>query len=234
MDGPGIRLVVFLQGCPLRCKYCHNPDTWRPNVGNLLSVEDILDKYDSCKEFLRDGGITVTGGEALLQMDFLIELFSAFKAKNIHTCLDTSGITFSKKNVEKFNVLMEVVDLVLLDIKHIDDKSHEELTGVSNKKIIEFAEYLCDIEKPVWIRHVVVPTITDDEKSLTELGKFLGKLKNVKALDLLAYHTMGNAKYKELGITPPLEGVPEATAEQVLNAKKLILQGILKSKNIKQ
>ncbi len=226
VDGPGIRFVVFFQGCPLRCKYCHNPDTWKPHTGEKFSVLEILEKYESCVEFLRDGGITATGGEPLLQIDFLTELFAKCKEKNIHTCLDTSAVTFSTSNTSKIDQLMGYTDLVLLDIKHIDNEKHIALTGVPNTNILEFAKYLSNIGKPVWIRHVLVPGITTNEEDLHKLGLFLGSLTNIKALDVLPYHTMGNTKYKQLNIEPPLQGVPEATTQQAVDARKIIIKGI--------
>ncbi len=226
VDGPGIRFVVFFQGCPLRCKYCHNPDTWKPCIGNEYSATEILEKYDSCVEFLRDGGITATGGEPLMQVDFLTELFKKCKEKKIHTCLDSSGVTFNASNTQKIDLLMTYTDLVMLDIKHIDDEKHKELTGVSNKNILEFAKYLYEIKKPVWIRHVLVPGITTHEDDLVGLGYFLGGLNNVRALEVLPYHTMGSVKYKQLNMPLPLQGVPEATAQQAADARKLIIKGI--------
>lgn len=226
VDGPGVRFVVFLQGCPLRCLYCHNPDTWKPKIGNQMSVEEILKKYNSCKEFLRNGGITVTGGEPLLQIDFVTELFSACKRQGIHTCLDTSGITYTDKSRQKFDKLMTFTDLIMLDIKHIDDEGHKKLTGMSNVPVKAFAQYLCEIKKDVWIRHVVVPDITLKDDLLLKLGYYIGGLKNVKALDVLPYHGMGNAKYKKLGLVPPLENTVEPTKEMAINARGKIIEGI--------
>ena len=193
VDGPGIRFVVFMQGCPLRCKYCHNPDTWSTDINKEISVEDIIKEYEGVKEFI-SGGITITGGEPLLQIDFITELFKVCKSKNIHTALDTSGITFNPNNTTKIDKLLECTDLVLLDIKHINDEEHIKLTGYSNKNILLFAEYLSKKNIPVWIRHVVVPTITFNKKYLEELGEFLATLKNIKALDVLPYHDMGKIK----------------------------------------
>ncbi len=226
VDGPGIRFVVFMQGCPMRCKYCHNPDTWELNAGKEMTVEQLLNEYSKCREFYKDGGITVTGGEPLIQMDFVTELLESAKGQGIHTCIDTSGITFTPENTEKFDRLIQSVDLVMLDIKHIDSELHKELTGQENKRILAFAEYLAEKNVPVWIRHVVVPSITTEDKHLYELGRFIGKLKNVKALDVLPYHVMGVSKYDALGMDYPLKGVDPATEEQALNAKKAILRGI--------
>ncbi len=228
VDGPGIRFVVFFQGCPMRCLYCHNPDTWTVGGGsdNLRSVESILKEYDGVKEFLRGGGITATGGEPLMQMEFLTELFETAKKKNIHTCLDTSGIVFRPEKREAFDRLMAVTDLVMLDIKHIDPEEHVKLTKQKNVHILEFAEYLKEKKIPVWIRHVVVPGITLNEEYLRRLGYFIGGLDNLKALDVLPYHTMGEVKYENLGIDYPLHGVEPATKEQAIHAKEVIMEGL--------
>ena len=233
VDGPGVRFVIFLQGCPMRCKYCHNPDTWKMNSGSLRSAQSLLKEYERNAAFYSRGGITVTGGEALMQIDFLLELFTLAKQKNIHTCLDTSGITYrpgqSAYN-EKLDKLMEVTDLVMLDIKHIDPESHKDLTGHDNAPVLAFARYLDEKNIPVWIRHVVVPGITDDPGQLTRLGRFIGSLNNVKALDVLPYHIMGISKYKELDLPYPLEGVEPATKQQAMEAKKIILTAYWKVK----
>lgn len=226
VDGPGIRLVVFMQGCPMRCLYCHNPDTWEINAGREMSVREILSEYNKNKAFYTGGGITVTGGEPLLQTGFVTELFREAKALNIHTCLDTSGITFSKDKTEEFDRLTEVTDLVLLDIKHIDDNEHIKLTGCSNKAVLEFAEYLDSRGVGMWIRHVAVPGITISDRYLYELGLFIGGLKNAKALDVLPYHTMGAVKYEALGIEYPLSGIPPAEKQEAEEARRSILKGI--------
>jgi len=222
VDGPGIRFVVFMQGCPLRCQYCHNPDTWTTDINQKMSVDEILKKFDGVKEFLRNGGITVTGGEPLMQVDFVTELFKSAKEKGIHTALDTSGIFFNPENTEKIDELIKYTDLVLLDIKHIDDKEHKKLTGHSNKKILAFAKYLSDKKIPMWVRHVVVPTITYNEKYLSELGEFMATLNNIQALDVLQYHDMAIPKYENLGLEYPLKDVSPLTKEQALDAKKII------------
>ena len=226
VDGPGVRFVIFLQGCPMRCQYCHNPDTWKMRSGAVRSAESLIKEYQRNAPYYTTGGITVTGGEALMQIDFLLELFILAKQKNIHTCLDTSGITFrgdDSSYSKKLNKLMELTDLVLLDIKHIDPIEHKKLTGHDNRRILAFARYLDQKQIPVWIRHVVVPGITDDPKYLSRLGAFLGTLSNIKALDVLPYHIMGVSKYKNLGIPYPLEGVEPATQNQAREAKKIIL-----------
>lgn len=229
VDGPGIRFVVFMQGCPMRCLYCHNPDTWNVDGGTLRTTDSLLEEYDSYKEFLHNGGITCTGGEPLMQIDFVTELFEKAHKKGIHTCLDTSGITFVPDNeavVQKFVRLMKVTDLVMLDIKHIDDAEHRKLTSQSNKNILAFAEFLRDQGVELWVRHVVVPGITDNDEYLHQLGYFLGGLRNLKALDVLPYHTMGKVKYENLGIEYPLGDTPPADKALAKHARDVIMEGI--------
>jgi len=232
VDGPGIRFVVFTQGCPMRCLYCHNPDSWSTGVNKELSVEEILNQYDSVKEFCK-GGITVTGGEPLLQIDFVTELFKIAKAKNIHTALDTSGVLFNPDNTAKMDNLMKYTDLVLLDIKHIDNDEHIKLTTHPNENILEFAKYLSNIKKPAWIRHVVVPGINDKEEYFEKLGEFMGSLNNIKALDVLPYHDMAIPKYENLGIDYKLKGVPPLSKDDAIKARNIIIDAYKKTK-IKQ
>lgn len=229
VDGPGVRYVVFVQGCPMRCAYCHNPDTWEMNTGTVMEASYILEQYERNVSFYKDGGITVTGGEPLMQVDFLIELFTLAKQKNIHTCIDSSGIAFNPDNaawMEKLDKLLSLTDLVMLDIKHIDPEKHKELTSQPNDKILAFAEYLSEKGVDVWIRHVIVPGITDDDKYLYQLGYFIGGLKTLKALDALPYHTMGKAKYEKLGIPYKLEGVEPMDKTKLVEKKQVILDGI--------
>lgn len=231
VDGPGIRFVVFTQGCPLRCQYCHNPDTWKYETDNLMSADEILRQYEGVKEFCT-GGITVTGGEPLVQTEFVTELFKKAQAKGVHTALDTSGLLFTPQNKEKIDELLKYTSLVLLDIKHIDDEEHKKLTKHSNKNILEFAKYLSSINKPMWVRHVVVPTITYNEKYLTQLGEFLAGLNNIKALDVLPYHDMAIPKYENLGIEYPLKGIPPLNHEEAMKARNIIIQAIKKARGI--
>lgn len=230
VDGPGIRFVVFTQGCPLRCKYCHNPDSWEVNTNQQMSVAQILEKYEGVKEFCK-GGITVTGGEPLMQIDFVTLLFQAAKERGIHTALDTSGVLFNRNNTTKIDKLLKYTDVVLLDIKHIDNDEHKKLTGLPNSNILDFARYLSETEKPMWVRHVVVPGITFNPEYLKQLGEFLAQLKNIKALDVLPYHDMAIPKYENLGISYPLEGVPPLTKEQALSARSYILEGFKSAKD---
>ncbi|MFI3231327.1 MAG: pyruvate formate-lyase-activating protein [bacterium] len=229
VDGPGVRFIVFLQGCPLRCLYCHNPDTWKPNIGKKMSVDEILSKYELTKTYYKEGGLTVTGGEPLLQLDFVIELFEKAKEKNIHTCLDTSGVTFNQNNdttLQKFDRLLKVTDLILLDLKHINPEKHQELCAVPNNNILDFARYLSKKEQPVWIRHVVVENYTLNKEYLHELGLFIGELKNVKVLDVLPYHELGTVKYENLGIEYPLKGLPALSKEKAIEARTIIINAI--------
>jgi len=230
VDGPGIRFVLFTQGCPLRCQYCHNPDSWSYETDNLMSVKDVLEKYDGVKEFCK-GGITVTGGEPLLQIDFITELFKESKKRDIHTALDTSGLLFNRNNTNKIDELLKYTSLVLLDIKHIDEDEHIKLTQHSNKNILDFAKYLSEKNIPAWIRHVVVPSITDNEIYLSKLGEFLADLKNIKALDVLPYHDMAISKYESLNIDYPLKGVPALEKEEAIKARNTIIESMKKARN---
>lgn len=226
VDGPGVRFVVFFQGCPMRCQYCHNPDTWKIEDGQEKSVEEILAKMTRNLSFYKTGGITATGGEPMLQMEFLTELFSKAKEKGIHTCLDTSGIMYKKAGMAELEALMQVTDLVMLDIKHMSAEKHQVLTGHGNENILEFARYLSRIEKTVWIRHVVVPGITFDKEELTALGEFLKTLPNMEKLEVLPYHAMGKVKYDSLGMDYVLKDTPQLTKEQAKEAEKIILEAM--------
>ena len=236
VDGPGIRLVVFTQGCPMRCAYCHNPDTWEIGIGTQITTDEIIDRYNKNRPFYSNGGITVTGGEPLLQIDFLIDLFTKAKEEDIHTCLDTSGITFNSnpEYLAKLELLLNHTDLVMLDIKHIDPESHKALTGHSNEAVLGFAKFLEKKNIPVWIRHIIVEGITDKKDDLVRLGEFIGDLSNVRALDVLPYHTMGVNKYEELGIDYPLKDLPALPFEKAVEAKKHILEGIKRTRTNKK
>lgn len=226
VDGPGVRFVIFFQGCPMRCQYCHNPDTWSVTGGSEKSVEELLESYERNRPFYRGGGITATGGEPLMQLSFLAELFSEAKRRQIHTCLDTSGITYSVRKREEFERLFAVTDLVLLDVKHSSEEGHIKLTSKSLKPVLAFAKALEEANVPVIVRHVCVPGITDGEKGLKELGRLIGKWRNLKGLDVLAYHTMGISKYKDLGIPYPLEGTSDMEQEKAKEAREKVLEGI--------
>lgn len=218
-DGPGVRSIVFLNGCNLRCRYCHNPDTWAKKEFQLMSADEVLDKIERFRSYWGDaGGLTVSGGEPLLQLDFLTDLFEKARARNINTCLDTAAEPFARDAtwLPRFTRLMAATDLVLLDIKHIDSAAHEKLTGRGNENILDCARYLDEIDKPVWIRYVLVPGINSSDEIVDRTAVFLRSLKNVARVDVLPYHTLGIFKWKALGIPYGLDGVkppsPELTA----------------------
>lgn len=225
VDGPGIRFVLFLQGCPLRCKYCHNPDTWGGG-GKEYTAQEVAMQVLKYRNYFGDkGGVTVSGGEPLLQIDFVTELFTILKAKGIHTCVDTSGITFQKDNpvaLEKHEKLLAVTDLFLLDIKHIDDEMCKKLTGKSNENTLAFARYLSEKGKKMWLRQVLVPAWTDSEESLQRTRDFIDTLSGVEKVEVLPYHTLGVVKYKNLGLEYPLDGVEAPKKERVAFAKRIL------------
>ncbi|AFK85653.1 pyruvate formate-lyase activating enzyme [Thermoanaerobacterium aotearoense SCUT27] len=218
VDGPGIRYVVFMQGCPLRCAYCHNPDTWNYNGGKEVSTDEIFNDAKRYIPYMKSsgGGVTLTGGEPTLQPEFCEDLFKKLKASGIHTALDTSGYV----NIDKVKELVKHTDLFLLDIKHIDDESHKKLTGVSNRKTLEFARYLSDEGKKMWIRHVIVPGITDDMEEIRKLADFVSSLKNVDRVEILPYHKMGVYKYEALGIPYRLKGINPPDTSKIKEIKE--------------
>lgn len=225
VDGPGIRFVVFMQGCPMRCLYCHNPDTWDICNGKEMSVEDLIIEIHKYKHYFgTDGGVTVSGGEPLMQIDFVTELFKALKNENIHTCLDTSGILFNNQlqTLDRINELLQYTDLVLLDIKHINSARHKRLTGFNNDNVLDFAKFLNKKNIPMWIRYVLVPTINEDIESLTELRQFLNTLNNIEKIEVLPYHTLGVTKYKQLGINYLLNDITPPTDEQIKIANQIL------------
>lgn len=230
VDGPGIRFLIFLKGCPMRCRFCHNPDTWAAHDGfEELSVEEILRRAERFRPYWgQEGGITVSGGEALLQLDFLTELFYQAQSRGITTCLDTSAQPFTRRQpwFGRFDRLMQLTDTVLLDIKHIDDDYHTWLTGHSNINILDCARYLSDTGKKVWLRHVLIPGITDDDESLHRLNRFLRTLTNLQRIDVLPYHTLGVYKWHQLGIEYSLEGIPSPTEADVKRASRILSEGV--------
>ena len=228
VDGPGVRFVIFVAGCPMRCQFCHNPDTWNMQVGEQKSADELLAQALRYRSYWKDGGgITVSGGEPLLQMDFMIELFRKAKEKGINTTIDTSGAPFTRKEpfFGKFNELMKYTDLLLVDIKHIDDEQHKLLTGHTNRNILDMAQYLSEIGKPVWIRHVLVPERSDKDEYLKELYEFIKTLDNVEKVEVLPYHTFGEYKWKELGYDYPLAGIEPPTKERIKNANEILHTG---------
>ena len=225
VDGPGVRFVIFMQGCRMRCQYCHNPETWRMDDGEEWTAEELFDKAYRYKNYWKqDGGITVSGGEPLLQLEFVTEFFRLAKEKGVHTALDTSGHTFSMvpDYLEKFDVLMQYTDLFMLDIKEMDEEKHGKLTAQSNRDIMALAQYLSDHGKTMWVRHVLVPGLTDEEAGLVALKRFLDRLKTVERTEILPYHTLGEMKWNDLGIPYPLAGVPMPADHEVKRAEELL------------
>lgn len=218
VDGPGIRFVVFLQGCPLRCLYCHNPDTWEKGQGTLqLSPEELLEEVLRYKNFIAKGGVTVTGGEPLMQAPFVREFFLLCREQGIHTALDTSGALRS----QAVRDVLDVTDLVLLDIKSIDPLQHKELTGATITNTLHCLDYLEKKQIPTWIRHVVVPGWTDDDRLLQQLADYLKPYHCIEKVELLPYHTMGTRKYEQMGLPYRLESTPELSAERLERARRI-------------
>lgn len=225
VDGPGVRFIAFLQGCNMRCAYCHNPDTWQCAGGEAYTPQQLLNKALRFKSYWKNGGgITISGGEPLLQLDFLLEFFRLAKENGVHTCLDTAGNPFTREEpfFSKFEQLMQVTDLLLLDLKQIDDEKHRRLTGCTNQNILDMARYLSDIGKPVWIRHVLVPTVTDDVDDLKKLAAFIDTLGNVERVEVLPYHTLGRFKWDNLRIPYRLDGISPPSAESVKQANEIL------------
>lgn len=221
VDGPGIRFVVFMQGCPLRCLYCHNRDTWEIGVGEEYTPQEVIErmqKYMSYMEF-SGGGITITGGEPTLQAEFVAEVFRLAKGLNVHTTLDTNGFV----DIGVAKKLLSYTDLVLLDIKHIDEKKHRSITGVSNEKVKKFSEYVSQKEIPLWIRYVLIPGFTNDENDLKLTAEFIKQLGTVEKIEVLPYHNMGEYKWKELGEKYRLKDIKIPTEEEVEKATQILL-----------
>ena len=220
VDGPGIRSVIFFQGCPLRCKYCHNRDTWDTKGGTEYTAEELIDNVSRYSSYWKSsgGGITASGGEATLQADFLAELFAKAKEKDIHTCLDTSGFV----DIEKIEKVLDNTDLVLLDIKHMDEEESKNLTGVGIQKTLKLAKYLDERNIPIWLRHVLVPGVTDSEENLSKIGEFAATLNNIDRLEILPYHTMGVHKWENMGLDYELKGVRDADADDIARAAEII------------
>lgn len=225
VDGPGLRYILFLKGCRLRCAFCHNADTWDLSSEDQRSADEILDHAERYRSYWgSEGGITVSGGEPLLQIDFLIELFKKAKQRNINTCIDTAGEPFTKEGewFTKFEELMHYTDILLVDIKHIDRNKHIRLTGKPNDNILEMFHYLSDINKPIWIRQVLVPGWTDDIDDLKKTRAFIETLSNVKKIEILPYHNMGAYKWEKLGMKYPLEGVEAPDKDSIALADKVL------------
>lgn len=229
VDGPGVRFVVFMQGCPMRCAYCHNPDTWKAGGGRKADVEQLVAEFERNREFYRNGGITVSGGEPLLQPGFVGELFSAMHRApegRVHTCLDTSGFGWRADKAERFETLLNECDLVLLDIKHADAEEHRRLTGCDLAPVLAFGDELARRSIPTVIRHVAVPDITDSVDECERLGCLIAPWRNVVGVEILPYHTMGVGKYADLGIEYPLDGVPGLDSGRIPLLRQAVLRGI--------
>ena len=235
VDGPGVRFIIFVSGCPMRCQFCHNPDTWKMQDGELKTTDELLKTALRYKSYWKDkGGITVSGGEPLMQMDFLIDLFKKAKEQGVHTNIDTSGAVFTKEEpfFGKLQELLKYTDMLMLDIKHMDAEEHRKLTGQDNEKILAFARYLDEKQIPVWIRHVVVPGITFQREELEALGRFLATLSNVEKLEVLPYHSMGKVKYDNLGIDYALKDTPQLTKAEAKSAESIILEAMRQARNV--
>ena len=225
VDGPGVRFIVFMQGCNMRCKYCHNPDTWDKNGGREVTADEVIKTALRYRTYWgKKGGITISGGEPLLQLNFLIELCKKCREQGISTVIDTAGKPFTREEpfFSKFNELLKYTDLIMLDLKHIDSNDHKALTGFGNENILDLAQYLSEKNVPVWIRHVLVPGINDDDFSLNKLHKFIKTLKNVQRVEILPYHNLGEFKYEDLGIKYPLAGLRSPSKESIANAQRLL------------
>lgn len=226
VDGPGVRFVVFFQGCPMRCLFCHNPDTWTPGEGDSMTVDEILDEFERNRGFYTKGGITATGGEPLLQLPFLTELFKKAKEKGIHTCLDTSGITYTAEKDEAYQELFKYTDLVMLDIKTSDPIMHKELVKQSLEPVLAFQKATERAGISLRVRHVIVPGYTFDDDKLFHLGQSIAQFRNLRELEVLPYHSMGVVKYENLGMEYPLKGTPDLDKKDAIKARKMILNGI--------
>ena len=227
-DGPGVRFLIFLQGCPMRCRFCHNPDTWRTEGGTLMGVDELLDRAERYRSYWGpEGGITVSGGEALAQAEFVAELFEAAHARGINTCLDTAGGPFNDDPewLAAFDRLMKSTDLVMLDIKHIDSAKHKDLTGIPNENILACARHMDELGTKMWIRHVLVPGYTDSDEQLMGIHNFVSTLKNVTRVEVLPYHMFGKFKWEKLHLKYTLEDVDVPSDESVKHAKEILHAG---------
>lgn len=220
VDGPGIRVVVFLQGCPLRCLFCHNPDTWEKGKNFLTTSDDVVNTVRKYRSYIEDnGGITLSGGEPLFQSEFTLDILKKCKKAGIHTALDTSGTGYDKRLLEE---ILKYTDLVILDIKAINKTNYKKITGYDIDDFNYFVDILNKLNKKVWLRQVIIPTINDNEKYIKDLKKYMKKIKNVERIDLLPYHTMGVSKYKKLNIKYRLDGIEAMDKNRIEELKKLL------------
>ncbi|ODP99093.1 MULTISPECIES: pyruvate formate lyase 1-activating protein [Salinivibrio] len=222
VDGPGIRFIVFMQGCLMRCKYCHNRDTWDTHGGKEVTVDEIMKDVRAYRHFITasGGGVTASGGEAMLQPEFVRDFFQAANAEGIHTCLDTNG--YIRKHTPVIDEVLDATDLVMLDLKQLNDEVHEDLVGVSNRRTLDFAKYLHKIGQKTWIRYVVVPGYTDDDDSAHRLGQFIQDMDNIEKVELLPYHQLGAHKWEALGHDYELQDVSPPSKEVMDNVKAII------------
>ncbi|MDO5397938.1 MAG: pyruvate formate-lyase-activating protein [bacterium] len=228
VDGPGVRFIIFVSGCPMRCMFCHNPDTWNMKDGEKTEVETLVKKALRCRTYWKNGGgVTVSGGEPLMQIDFVTELFRQLKREGVHTVIDTSGAPFTREEpfFSKFEELIKLTDLLLVDIKHIDAEKHEELTGRPNGNILDMLRYLSDINKPVWIRHVLVPGVSDNDEYLMKTREFIDTLTNVEKVEVLPYHTLGVPKWEKLGYEYKLGDTKPPSEDRIINANRILKTG---------
>lgn len=228
-DGPGLRYVLFLQGCPFQCQYCHNRDSWSTRPHTLMSVSDVFADFESHQAFYAHGGLTVSGGEPLLQLDFVHALFDEAKKRNIHTTLDTSAACYGKHKESQARALLALTDLVLLDIKAVDEAAHQSLTGANNRGIKAFLELCEALKKQVIIRHVLIPTLNDDQHSITEFEDYVTRFRCVEKIEVLPYHSHGAHKWEALGESYPLTGLPDMDKDVAKNVE-LRLNNTLKQR----
>lgn len=223
LDGPGVRFVVFLQGCQLRCKYCHNPETWSmEGQSQIISTDELIERIEKYRNYFgEDGGVTFSGGEPLLQPDFLVDMLSKSREKNIHTVIDTAGVGFGD-----YDEILRLVDLVILDVKAVDANEYRELTGQDIKYFNQFVESLNKANKPVWLRQVIVPGINDDKEHILKLKEFTRSIQNVEKIELLPYKTIGVHKYRTLNLPYRLEGVPDLSHEKLEELNKYLKEDL--------
>ena len=221
VDGPGIRTVIFFQGCSLRCRFCHNPDTWEFNSGEITDPETLVKKISRFKPYFKNtGGVTFSGGEPLMQPDFLLETLKLCKQENIHTCIDTAGY-----GMGSYDEILEYTDLVLLDLKHVSETDYKQMTGRTMDRFQEFLSALEKSETPIWIRHVVVPGITDSQEHMKNLKTYISTIPNVEKVELLPYHLLGKNKYEVMGIPYSLDGVPAMDKEKTMDLQSKYFGG---------
>ena len=222
VDGPGIRIVVFMQGCSLRCLFCHNPETWRENSKLKLTSKEVVDEIRKYRPYIeKDGGVTFSGGEPLFQSEFLLESLKLCKKAGIHTCIDTSGTSYDKKYLKE---ILKYTDLVILDIKAVDDENYKKITGKSIDEFNCFYKELNKQNKKVWLRQVIVPTINDNEEYILKLKEYIKRINNVEKVELLPYHTMGIEKYDKLNLKYRLLGIPDMDKEVCKKLEEILKQ----------